>query len=174
MCGFDARRGSPELQQVRLPVRFSRRRLRFSLRPILLYCVLGYSTLPWRYFYQTRANGCIETKFHHNECTQHVVPLHGGHLVPSALRSSTATVKAVVVWSSWMRRYPPQMRENMLLIRRQKATIPEDTCTNHPVCCIVGGCTWTRISRRPIIAITWHFSQQTLLEPLTVTGARAS
>ena len=36
------------------------------------------------------------------------------------------------------------------------------------------GCTWTRISRRPIIAITWHFSQQTLLEPLTVTGARAS
>ena len=32
VCGFDARRGSPELQQVRLPVRFSRRRLRFSLR----------------------------------------------------------------------------------------------------------------------------------------------
>ena len=37
-----------------------------------------------------------------------------------------------------------------------------------------GGCTWTRISRQPIIAITWHFSQQTLLEPLTVSGARAS
>ena len=35
------------------------------------------------------------------------------------------------------------------------------------------GCTWTRISRQPIIAITWHFSQQTLLEPLAVTGARA-
>ena len=34
VCGFDARRGSPELQQVRLPARprFSRRRLRFSLR----------------------------------------------------------------------------------------------------------------------------------------------
>ena len=32
VCGFDARRGSPELQQVRLPVRFSRRCLRFSLR----------------------------------------------------------------------------------------------------------------------------------------------
>ena len=31
-CGFDARRGSPELQQVRLPVRFPRRRYRFSLR----------------------------------------------------------------------------------------------------------------------------------------------
>ena len=36
-----------------------------------------------------------------------------------------------------------------------------------------GGCIWTRISRQPIIAITWHFSQQTLLEPLTVTGASA-
>ena len=37
-----------------------------------------------------------------------------------------------------------------------------------------GGCTWTRIRRQPIIAITWHFSQQTLLEPLIVSGARAS
>ena len=40
MCGFDARRGSSELQQVRLPVRFSRRHLRFSLRAhtsVLLY-----------------------------------------------------------------------------------------------------------------------------------------
>ena len=38
-----------------------------------------------------------------------------------------------------------------------------------------GGCTRTRISRQPIIiAITWHFSQQSLLEPLTVPGARAS
>ena len=39
VCGFDARRGSPELQQVRL-VRFSQRRLRFSLRThtsVLLY-----------------------------------------------------------------------------------------------------------------------------------------
>ena len=42
VCGFDARRGSPELQRVRLPVRFSRRRLRFGT------AVLGYSTLPWR------------------------------------------------------------------------------------------------------------------------------
>ena len=40
VCGFDARRGSPELQQVRLPGLFSRRRLRFSLRThtsVLLY-----------------------------------------------------------------------------------------------------------------------------------------
>ena len=37
-----------------------------------------------------------------------------------------------------------------------------------------GGCTWTRKNRQPTIEITWHFSQQTLLEPLTVTGASAS
>ena len=37
-----------------------------------------------------------------------------------------------------------------------------------------GGCTWTRMSRQPITAITWHFSQQTLLELLTMTEARAS
>ena len=37
-----------------------------------------------------------------------------------------------------------------------------------------GECTWTRISRWPITAITWPFSQQALLEPLTVTGAPAS
>ena len=39
-----------------------------------------------------------------------------------------------------------------------------------------GECTWTRrISRRPITTIIWHFSLQTLLEPLPVmTGARAS
>ena len=39
VCGFDARRGSPELQQVRLPARFSQRRLIDSVYvPILLYC----------------------------------------------------------------------------------------------------------------------------------------
>ena len=101
VCGFDARRGSPELQQVRLSVRFSRRRFRFGT------AVLGYSTLPWRQLYHTRANGCIKTEFRHNECTQHVVSLHGSHVVPSALRSSTATVKAIVVWNSWSHRYPP-------------------------------------------------------------------
>ena len=40
VCGFDARRGSPEMQQVRLPVEFSQRRLIFSLRThtfVLLY-----------------------------------------------------------------------------------------------------------------------------------------
>ena len=121
--------GSTELQQVRLLVRFLLRRLRFSIRShtsVLLYS--DYSTLPWRYFYQTPANGCIEIKFHHNKYTQHVVSLHGGHVVPSTLRSSTATVKAIVVWNSWSLCHVPHMRVNLLpvrIIRRQKVT-PEE------------------------------------------------
>ena len=119
-------RGSPELQQVRLLVRFSLKRLRFSLCThtyVLLYSDTvrcpGDNSIK-----QTRANGCTETEFHHNECTQHVVSLHGGHVVPSVLRSSTATVRAFVVWNSWSHRYAPQMRENLLpvrIIRKQKA-----------------------------------------------------
>ena len=111
--------------------------------PILLYCCTRIQYFALARFYQTRANGCIETKFrHHNECTQHVVSLHGGHVMPSALRSLTASVKVIVVWNSWSRRYPPQMRENLLpvrIIRRQKATTSEDTCTNHPVYSTVEG-----------------------------------
>ena len=82
-------------------------------------------------------------------------------------------MKGIVVWNSWSRCYVPHMRENLLpvrIIRRQKAT-PEDTCTDlrPPYLLYCGGCTWTRINRQPvIIAITWHFSRQTLLEPLTV------
>ena len=120
---------------------------------------------------------CIETKFHHNECTQHVVSLHGGHVVSSALRSSTATVKAIVVWNSWSRRYPPQVREKSAAGTYHPKTEGYYTRKHlykPPGLLYCEECTWTRISRRSIIAITWHFSQQTLLEPLTVTGARAS
>ena len=66
-------------------------------------------------------------------------------VMPSALRSSTATVKAIiVVWNSWSRRYPPQMRENLLPVRvssedRRLLHQKTLTCTNHSVCCIVGG-----------------------------------
>ena len=118
VCGFNARRGSPELQQVRLPVRLSRRRLRFSLR--IYTSVLLYSDTvlcPGDNSIRLGRTDASRQKFRHNECTQHVVSLHGGHVVPRALRSLTATVKAFVVWNSWSRRYPPQMRENLLQVR---------------------------------------------------------
>ena len=126
VCGYDTRRaGHPGIAaDSSAGTVFTKTSSIQSMYPYLCTAVLGYSTLPWRQFYQTRANGCIETEFHHNECTQHVVSLHGGHVVPSALRSSTATVRAFVVWNSWSRRYAPQMRENLLpvrIIRRQKA-----------------------------------------------------
>ena len=125
-CGYDTRRaGLPGIAAgSSAGTVFTKTSSIQSIYPYLCTAVLGYSTLPWRLFYQTRANGCIETEFHHNECTQHVVSLHGGHVVPSALRSSTATVRAFVVWNSWSGRYAPQMRENLLpvrIIRRQKA-----------------------------------------------------
>ena len=108
VCGFDARLGSPGLQQVRLPVQFSRRRLRFSLRThtsVLLYS--DTVLCPGDNSIRLGRTDMHETKFRHNEYTQHVVSLHGGRAVPSTLRSSTATVKAIVVWNSWSRRYPP-------------------------------------------------------------------
>ena len=95
-----------------------------SMYPYLCTAVLGIVRCPGDNSIKLGRTDCIETAFHHNECTQHVVSLHGGHVVPSALRSSTATVRAFVVWNSWSRRFAPQMRENLLsvrIIRRQKA-----------------------------------------------------
>ena len=140
VCGFDARWSSPELQQVRLPVRFSRKRLRFSIRT--------HTSVPL-YSDTVRCPGDNSIRLgrmdalSQNSITTNARNMsYRGHVVPSALRSSTANVKAIVVWNSWSRRYPPQTREHLLpvrIIRRQKATTPEDTCTNHPVYCIVGG-----------------------------------
>ena len=92
-----------------------------------------------------------------------------GHVVPSALRSSTATVEAIVVWNSWSRRYPPQMRENLLPVRIIRRFVQTTRFT------VLWGVHLDRIRRKPIIiAITSHFSRQTLLEPLSVSRARAS
>ena len=141
VCGFDASRSSPELQQVRLPVRFSRRRLRFSLRThtsVLLYS----DTVRWPGDNSVRLGRTdVSTQNFTTTNARSMSYRYTGVILYQALRSLTATVKAIVVWNSWSRRYPPQMRENLLpvrIIRRQKATTREDTCTNHPVCCIVG------------------------------------
>ena len=86
-----------------------------------------------------------------------IVSLHGGHVVPSALRSSTATVRAFVVWNSWSRRYAPQMRENLLpvrKIRRQKAAT-YDTCTDHPI-----GRTVITLHKPPVPHDPWAGSVQ--------------
>ena len=64
---------------------------------ILLYCCTRIQYVALAIILSDSGERMHRDKFHLNECTQHVVSLHGGHVVPSALRSSTATVKANIV-----------------------------------------------------------------------------
>ena len=142
VCGSDARRGSPELQQVRLPVRFSRRRLRLSLRTHTSVLLYSDTVLCPGDISQTRANGCIETK----------IPPQRVHAACRIVTRRSCCAKRFAEFNGNCESYcsleqlvaslSTQMRKNLLqvrIIRRQKATTSEDTCTNHPVCCIVGG-----------------------------------
>ena len=157
MCGFDARRGSPELQQVRLPVRFSRRRLRFSLRThtsvILLYSdtVLcpgdnsirhgrtdasrqNSATMNARSMSYCYTGACCAKRFAEFNCNcESYCSLE--QLVASDEGKSAAGTYHPKTEGYYIRRhlYKP------------------------PGLLYCGGCTWTRISRQPIIAITWHF-----------------
>ena len=155
---------SPEMQQVRRLERFSlHRRLRFSLYHTASVRILMNCCNRIQYVALTIALSDSGERINRDKnygCTQYDV-------VPRASRSSTPTVKATVVWNSWSRRYAPHLRENVLpvrIIRRQKAS-PEDTCADLQVCCVVRGA-------HQIPGIT--FSQETLLEQLTVTGASVS
>ena len=126
VCGYDTRRaGLPGIAAgPSAGTVFTKNVFDSVYAPILMYCCTRIQYVALAIILSNSGERCIETEFHHNECTQHVVSLHGGHVVPSALRSSTATVRAFVVWNSWSRRYAPQMRENLLpvrIIRRQKA-----------------------------------------------------
>ena len=144
VCGFDARRGSPELQQVRLPVRFSRRRLRFSLRiPILLY----YCTRI-QYFALAIILSDSGERMHRDEippqrmhaacrivtrgscCAKRFAEFNGNCESYCSLEQLVASLSAVNEGKS----------AAGTIIRRQKRLLhtPEDTCSNHPVCCIVG------------------------------------
>ena len=112
VCVFDARRGSPELQQVRLPVRFSRRRLRFSLRThtsVLLYSDTvrrpGDTSIRLGRTDASRQN-CTTTN------ARSMSYRYSGVMLCQALCGVHS-----VVWNSWSRRYPPQMRENLLPVR---------------------------------------------------------
>ena len=84
---------------------------------------------------------------------------------------------ALVVWNSWSRPYAPHIRENLLpryISYYNRRLHTWRYLYRPPGLLHWGGCTWTRISRQPITAITGNVSQQTLLEPLTVTGASSS
>ena len=121
VCGFDTRRGSPELQQVRLLVRFSLRRLRFSLRTytsVLLYSnTVRYPGDTDNYFRLGRTDASRP-----NSTTTNVRSMsyrYAGAMLYQVLCGvqRQLTVKAMVVWNSWLRRYPPQMRESLPPVR---------------------------------------------------------
>ena len=107
---------------------------------------------------------------------QHVVSLHGGHVVPSAWRSSTATtVKAFCILEQLVAS-PCAAHEGKPASGTYHSKTKGYTRRNlyrAPGLLYCGECTWTKINRQPVIAITWHLAQQTRLEPLTVTGANA-
>ena len=94
------------------------------------------------------------------------------------LRISAATVKTIVVWNNWSRRCTPHTTWGKICFRyvssENRKLHQKILVQTTRLFAVLWGCTWTRISRQPIIAITWHFSQQTLLEPFAVTGASAS
>ena len=178
VCDFDTRRGSPELQQVRLLVRFSLRRLRFSLRThtsVLLYsdtvrCPgdtcnsfrLGRTDASRQN--STTTNARSTSYRYTGSCrTKRFAEFNGKCESCCSLEQLVASLSAADERKSAAGTYHPKTEG---YIRRH--------LYKPPGLLYCGGCTWTRISRQPIIAVTWHFSQQTLLEPLTVTGARVS
>ena len=137
MCGFDAFRGSPELQQVRLPVRFSRRRLRFSLRThtsVLLYsdtvlCPGDNSIRLGRTDASKQNSTTTNARSMSYRYAKRFAEFNGNCEGYCSLEQLVASLSAADEGKSVANTY---------IIRRQKATTPEDTCTNHPVCCIVG------------------------------------
>ena len=113
---------------------------------VLLYS--DYSTLPWRQFYQTPANECIETKFHHNKYTQHV---------------GSCCTKRFAEFNSNCESYCSLEQLVALLCAVHEGKSASGTCHpktkgytrrylyRPPDLLYCGGCTWTRISRQPII-----------------------
>ena len=178
VCGFDARRGSPELQQVRLPVWFSRRRLINSVYlPILLYCCTRIQYVALAIILSDSGERMHRDKIPPQRthaacrivtrgacCTKRFAEFNGNCERYCSLEQLVASLSAVDEGKSAGGTYHPKTEG---YYTRRHLYKP-------PGLLYCGECTWTRMSRRPIIAITWHFSQQTLLEPLTVTGARAS
>ena len=171
VCGFDARRSSPKLQQVRLPVRFSRRRLRFSLRThtsVLLYSdtVLcpGNNSIRLGRTDASRQNSATTNARnmpyrHTGSCyAKRFAEFNGNCESYCSLEQLVESLSPADEGKSAAGTCHPKTEG--YYIRRH--------LYKPPGLLYCGECTWTRISRQPIIAITWHFSQQTLLEPLTV------
>ena len=172
VCGFDARRGFPELQQVRLPVRFSQRRFRVRLRThtsVLLYpdtvlCPGEILSDSGERMYRDkispqRMHAACRNVTRGSCCAKRFAEFNGKCESYCSLEQLVASLSAADEGKSAAGTYHPKTES--YYIRRH--------LYKPPGLLYCGGCTWTRISRQRHIAITWHFYQQTLLEPLTVS-----
>ena len=177
MCVFDARRGSPELQQVRLPYGFHEDVLDSVYVPILLYCCTRIQYFALAMILsdsgeRVRRDKIPPQRMHapcrivtrESCCAKRFAELNVNCESYCSLEQLATSLSAVDEGKPAAGTY--HLKTEGYYIRRH--------LYKPPGLLYCGGCTWTRISKQPIIAITWHFSQQTLLEPLTVSGARAS
>ena len=176
VCDFDTCRGSPELQQVRLLVQSSLNVLYSVYVPILLYYCTRIEYVALAIFLsdsgkQMHRDKVSPQRMHAASrivtrgscCTKRFAELNGNCERYCSLQQLVASLCAADEGSSVSVRYNPKAESYTRIYLYRPPGL---------LCC--GGCTWNRISRQPITAITWHFSQQTLFEPLTVTGASAS
>ena len=166
--------GSPELQQVCLLVRFSLRRLRFSLRTYTYCCtriqhvalaiILSYSG-------ERMHRDKISPQRVHAACrivtmgscrTKRLAEFNGNCESFCSLEQLVASLCAAHEGKPASGTYHSKIEG----YTRRNLYRPPGL-----LCC--GECTWTKINRQLVIAITWHFTQQTRLEPLTVTEASA-
>ena len=163
--------------QVRLPVRFSRRRLRFSPRThtsVLLYSdtVLcpGDNSIRLGRTDASRQNSATKNarsmsyRYTGSCCAKRFAEFNGNCGSYCSLEQLVASLSTANEGNSAAGTY--HLKTEGYYTRRH--------LYKPPGLLYCGECTWIRISRQPITAITWHFPQQTLLEPLTVSGARAS
>ena len=165
---------SPELQQVCLLVRFSLRRLRFSLRTYAYCCTriqyvalaIILSDLGERMhrdkIQPQRIHAACRIFTRGSCCTKRLAEFNGKCESFCNLEQLVASLCAAhegkPTSSTYHSKTEGYTRRNLY---------------RPPGLLYCGECTWIKTNRQPVIAITWHFTQQTRLEPLTVTGASA-
>ena len=158
MCGFDTRR-APRNNCSRFVCRYGfHEDVVDSLYvPILLYrCTRVTVRCPGDNSIRLRRTDAWRQNSTTTNARSMFLSLHGVHVVPSAWRSLTATVKSLVVWNSWSRCYAPHMRKNLLPVRPKAEGYTRRYLIVYrpPDLLYCGGCTGTRINRQPIVAIT--------------------
>ena len=177
MCGFDARRGSRNCSRFVCRYGFHEDVVYSVHVPTLLYCCTRMQDFALAIILSDSGERMHRDKIplqrmyaacrivtRRSSCAKRFAEFNGNCEVLCSLEQLVASLSAADGGKSAAGTYYPKTEG--YYIRRH--------LYKPPGLLYCGGCTWTRISRQPIIALTWHFSQQSLIEPLTVSGACAS